>query len=165
MVKTPPNHQTTTKGHSLQQINNGDNRRLDPFHLNLCACATEWRTRFAHSNPCVCPGTSTSENLASHADKMGGKGHCCVTAGRIKAKIPRSLCLFILQRISITNIILSNNAYDINIACLLLRTVKCAVKCALYNFESFIHGPFLFYCLFMLLFCCCCLFCFVLLVP
>ena len=32
--------------------------------------------------------------------------------------------LFILQHISITNIILSNSAYDVSIACLLSRSVK-----------------------------------------
>ena len=39
--------------------------------------------------------------------------------------------LFILQRISVTSIILSYNVYDISIVCLLF---------ALLNFESFIHG-------------------------
>ena len=43
--------------------------------------------------------------------------------------------LFILQHISVTNIILSNNVYDISIVC-------C---CALLNFESFIQGHFLFF--------------------
>ena len=43
--------------------------------------------------------------------------------------------LFILQCISVTNIILSNNVYDTNIVC-------C---CALLNFESFTHGHFLFF--------------------
>ena len=42
--------------------------------------------------------------------------------------------LIILQHISVTNIILSNNVYDISIVRLLL---------ALLNFESFIHGHFL----------------------
>ena len=32
--------------------------------------------------------------------------------------------LFILQLISVTNIILSNNVYDISIACLLLHSLK-----------------------------------------
>ena len=32
--------------------------------------------------------------------------------------------LFILQRIFMTNIILSNNEYDVNIACLLMSSVK-----------------------------------------
>ena len=32
--------------------------------------------------------------------------------------------LFILQRISVTNIKLSNNDYDISIVCLLLRALK-----------------------------------------
>ena len=32
--------------------------------------------------------------------------------------------LFILQRISVTNTILSNNVYDISIVCLLLRSLK-----------------------------------------
>ena len=46
---------------------------------------------------------------------------------------------FILQRISVTKIILSNNVYDISIVCLLLRS----------PFESFIHGHFLSFFLFI----------------
>ena len=33
------------------------------------------------------PGTSSSESLAFHSDKMGGKDPCRVTTGRIKARI------------------------------------------------------------------------------
>ena len=39
----------------------------------------------------------------------------------------RCVILFILQRISVTNIILCNNAYDLNITCLLLRSVKICI--------------------------------------
>ena len=69
------------------------------------------------------PGTSSSENLAFHGDKMGRKDHCRVTTGRIKAKNSAERLPVYLQRISVTSIILSNNAFDINIACLLLRSV------------------------------------------
>ena len=58
--------------------------------------------------------------------------------------------LFILQRISVTNIILSNNVYD------LVLSVCC---CALLNLESFIHGHFLsfffFFFFFFLVICSC----------
>ena len=67
--------------------------------------------------------------------------------------------LLILQRISITNIILSNNAYGINIACLLLR--RSVQFWVIYTWWLFPFFPFFLY-LFMLF---CCLFCFVLLVP
>ena len=54
------------------------------------------------------------------------------------------ICLFILQRISVTTgIILSDNAFDINIACLFLRSVVCVCLNKLY-----------------LCCCSCCLFCF-----
>ena len=36
--------------------------------------------------------------------------------------------LFILQHISVTNIILSNNVYDISIVCLLLRSLEGQVQ-------------------------------------
>ena len=64
----------------------------DPFHLNLRACATDWRWEEVRGNAsagflaeCIA-GTSGSETLASHGDKMGGKDHCRVTIGRIKAR-------------------------------------------------------------------------------
>ena len=53
---------------------------------------------------------------------MGRKNHCCVTTGQIKARNSAE-SLFILQCISVTNSILSDNAFDINIACLLLHSV------------------------------------------
>ena len=70
-----------------------------------------------------CWYSSSGENLTFHSDKIGGKDHCRVTAGRIKARNSAEH-VFILQHISITNIILSNNSYDINIDCLLLRSIK-----------------------------------------
>ena len=84
--------------------------------MRLLGC---WPSTWLYS-----PGTTSSENLAFHSDKMGGKDHCRVTTGRLKPGIPRNVCLFIqLQLISVINIILSNNAFDITISCLLLRPV------------------------------------------
>ena len=60
--------------------------------------------------------------------------------------------LFILQRISVTNIILSNNVCDVSIACLLLRSVILNHLYMVIFFRSFI-----FY-LFVVVFCFACSF-------
>ena len=59
--------------------------------------------------------------------------------------------LFILQRISVTNIILPNNAYDISITCLLLRSVKIWIIYTL--LFPFIPLFFKFYFILFMLFC------------
>ena len=59
--------------------------------------------------------------------------------------------LFILQRISVTNIILPNNAYDINITCLLLRSVKIWIIYTL--LFPFFPLFFQFYFILFMLFC------------
>ena len=51
--------------------------------------------------------------------------------------------LFILLHISVTNIILSNNVYDISIVCLLLRSLKFGII-FIWSF-SFFFLLFIFY--------------------
>ena len=75
-----------------------------------------WVAGRAHS--CDFPGTSSSENLAFHGDKVGRNDRCLVTTGEIKARNAAEP-LFILHCIFVTSIILSDNAFDMNIACLL----------------------------------------------
>ena len=45
------------------------------------------------------------------------------------------LLMFILQRISVISIILSNNVYDISIVCLLLRFLESFIYCHLFIFN------------------------------
>ena len=61
--------------------------------------------------------------------------------------------LFILQRISVTNIILSDNVYDINIACLSLRSRKFSIIYKrLFSFFPFSSPVFSFFISFIYVF-------------
>ena len=83
--------------------------------------------------------------------------------------------LFILQRISVTNIIISNNVYDISTVCLLLRSLKFLIiytwSFSFFFFLSFFNLFFNLICScfvgFFVCFCfvCCCFVWFGLLVP